>query len=165
MRSILAQGLVLTTLLIAGIVQADDKATARRWTLLEGDQAAILIHQCTRESPIAIQDVWMPEAPVIKRLNAGLHDITKLRSTLCCGAGERVADVGRHNLQYAGLVIEGRKLIYINALPVDSTYTDWRNMAVLACDPSKDFWGVLYDPATGAFSDLAFNGEPDTEGH
>lgn len=165
MRTILARVFALTTLLLAGIVQADDKAAEKRWTLLADDQAAIVIHQCTRESPIAIQDVWVPEAPVIQKLNASLPDITKLRSTLCCGAGERVTDIDRFHLQYAGLIIEGRRLIYINALPLDSAYGDWRNTAVLACDTSRDFWGVLYDPATGVFSDLAFNGEPDADGH
>jgi hypothetical protein len=165
MRTIPATGLALAVMLLMGVALADDKAADKPWTLLEGDQAAILIHQCTRESPIAIQDVWLPEAPALRELNTHLSEITKLQSTLCCGAGERLTDIGHYRLQYAGLIIEGRKLIYVNALPVGSAYPDWRHKAVLSCDTSRDYWGVLYDPLTGDFSDLAFNGKPDADAH
>lgn len=154
---------VLVMALFSTTVQAAGKTVEDHRTLLEGDQAAILIHQCMREAPLAIQDTWVPEAADVEKLDARLVDITKLESTVCCGAGERVANIDGYYLQYAGLVIEGRKLIYINALPDNSSHKDWRSKAVLACDASRDYWGVLYDPKTGSFSDLAFNGEPDGE--
>jgi len=142
-------------------VQAAGRAAESYRVLLEGDQAAIVIHQCMREAPVAIQDTWVPDAAVVQKLDARLSDILKLESTLCCGAGERVTHLDRYFLQYAGLVIEGRKLIYINALPVAAADKDWRSKTVLSCAASADYWGVLYDPDSGQFSDLAFNGAPD----
>jgi len=163
--SSLAISPLVFSVLLAGEAVASDKVVQTRRVILEGDQAAIVIHQCTRESPEVIRDVWIPENTIVKQLDTRLSDIAKLESTLCCAAGERVADISKYYLQYAGLVIEDRKLIYINALPKGSVYTEWRNKAVLACETSKDYWGVLYDPETGRFFSLAFNGEPDDEAH
>jgi hypothetical protein len=145
------------------VVQAAGRNVENYRVLLEGDQAAIVIHQCMREAPVAIQDTWVPEAAVVQKLDTQLPDIMALTSTLCCGAGDRVANLNRYYLQYAGLVIEGHKLIYINALPADSANSEWRSKAVLSCAASTDYWGVLYDPENGLFSDLAFNGEPDDD--
>lgn len=62
--------------------------------------------------------------------------------------------------QYIAIVIKGHKFIYINAFcdqeePVPS---DWRKVLVSACDGGGCYWGVLYDPTTGKFSDLEING-------
>jgi len=154
--------IILIMVLFPLAVQAARTADSHR-ALLAGDQAAIVIHQCMREAPVAIEDTWVPDATVLQKLDARLPDILKLESTLCCGIGERITRLDRYYLQYAGLVIEGRKLIYINALPADSADKDWRNKAVLSCTASPDYWGVLYDPETGLFSELAFNGEPDDD--
>jgi len=135
---------------------ADDKP----WVLLEGDEAGVLIHQCSRESPEAIKAVWTPTATVLEKMEARLTAINKLESTACCGAGFRVDDVNAYYRQYAGLVIEDRKLIYINAFSRSAAgIDDWRQQPVMICDGGRSFWGVLYDPVSGNFFDLAFNGD------
>jgi len=139
----------------AGSVQSEDKP----WVLLEGEQAAMLIHQCSRESPEAIRSVWTPSAAEIEKLESQLVEITKLKSTACCGAGGRVDDVNAYYRQYAGLVIEGKKLIYINAVARSASVDNWRQQPAMICDGGRSFWGVLYDPSSGKFFDLAFNAE------
>lgn len=156
--------IILILALFPFVVQAAGRTAESYRVLLEADQAAIVIHQCMREAPVAIQDTWVPDATVMQKLDERLPDILKLESTLCCGAGGRVTHLDRYFLQYAGLVIEGRKLIYVNALPAGSADKNWRNKTVLSCAANTDYWGVLYDPDSGHFSDLAFNGEPDDGG-
>jgi len=147
--------LFATGLFAATVVLAEE----RPWVLLDGDQGAMLIHQCSRESPEAVRSAWTPSAAVIEKMESRLTDITRLKSTLCCGAKFNVDDVGHYYRQYAGLVIEDKKLIYINAFARTAVVNDWRQEPVLICDGGRSFWGVLYDPATEKFFDLAFNGE------
>jgi hypothetical protein len=137
------------------VVLAADKP----WVLLEGDKAAVLIHQCSRESPVAIQSVWTPSMSVLETMESRLPAISKLESKICCGLGARVADVAVFHRQYAGLVIEGRKLIYINAFARTASINDWRQQPVMNCGGGQAYWGVLYDPASEVFFDLAFNGD------
>lgn len=153
--------IVAMMVLAAMASPASAKTTQSRHIVLQGEQAAIVIHQCMREAPLAIQDTWTPDAAVVEKLNAHLADITALTSSLCCGVGDRLTGLDRYYLQYAGLVIEDHRYIYINALPGKSAPDDWRDMAVMSCAADRDYWGVLYDPESGRFSDLAFNGEPD----
>lgn len=146
-------------LMIAGLLASVTQAEEKPWVLLDGDKAAVLIHQCSRESPLAIQSVWTPTAAVLEKMESQLAAITKLESKVCCGIGARVSDVNAYYRQYAGLIIEDRKLIYINAFARTAGIDDWRQQPVLFCGGKHAYWGVLYDPASGKFFDLAFNGE------
>jgi len=155
---------ILCSVIIIGLVlgcaaMADEKS----WVLLEGEQAALLIHQCSRESPEAIQDVWMPAPLDIEKIEAQLSSIMQLISTQCCGVGGRVDDISRYRRQYAGFIIENRKLIYINAFSKLSNHSDWREQPVMVCEGGRDYWGALYDPATGIFFDLAFNAKNESD--
>jgi len=70
---------------------------------------------------------------------------------------------GDYYRQYAGLVIAGRRVIYVNgvrssAIPEGPVPFDWRTQAVQICDGGPITFGVEYDPATRRFSNFAFNG-------
>lgn len=71
--------------------------------------------------------------------------------------GAQVENPGHFYMQYVGIVVKGRKLIYISAFADDKPPDFWRERAVIICDGGVD-WGVLYDPQTGKFSDLTVNG-------
>ena len=77
-------------------------------------------------------------------------------------------------LQYAALVWKGKKIIYINAVSTSEPETfvaemvngnydyskqtyDWKSYASVVCDGGTA-WGVIYEPQTGKFSNLAVNG-------
>ena len=79
-------------------------------------------------------------------MEAKLHKIHRLRANQCCILGERVGNVNDYDRLYLGIVVGGRRFVYINAGPPG------------ICDGGSCCWGVLYDPATGRFFDLAFNG-------
>ena len=53
----------------------------------------------------------------------------------------------------------GKQVIYINAfhLPEDNSLRPARE-AVRVCDGGAQFWGAVFDPASGTFNELQFNG-------
>lgn len=84
-----------------------------------------------------------------------------LQASICCIKSVRVRDVRDYYRQYVGIVVNGRKLIYISAFAMrlaEHGYDWWRRKPALACVGGEAFGGVLYDPLSKAFSQLAFNG-------
>jgi hypothetical protein len=70
--------------------------------------------------------------------------------------------------QYLGVVIDGKKLIYVNVFPrsvVESREFPgapqdyWRSEFVAVCDGGDDFWGALFDLEKQLFFSPRFNGE------
>lgn len=61
--------------------------------------------------------------------------------------------------QYGGLLIGGRKIIYVNAFRAHAWgLSDWRSKAFDICDGGSNFFGVEYDVETKTFRPFAFNG-------
>jgi len=79
--------------------------------------------------------------------------------------GKRIEDPAAYYRQYLGIRVGGRNLIYVNAfdeftakqLQEYKAKIDWRETPIIGCDGGQSFWGVVYDPATGKFSDLEIN--------
>ena len=143
-------GLALLT-----IVGADSPDT--EWVLLPSASAEELTSQCSRWSPSNFEDTWEPAASDIRALEERLHKVERLRAKQCCVLRGRVRDVHDYYRQYVGIVLNGKKLIYVNAFHRDSRVEDW-STPVIFCDGGEAHWGVLFDPERGKFSDLAFNG-------
>jgi len=130
-------------------------------TILAGQEALSLGHQCSRPSPGPVEAQWTPTEADIQTLEPKLGAI--LRAHLE-HAGQRtpIADYYR---QYTGYVIRGRRIIYINGVArsaVESSNPDhpfdWRAQAVGICDGGPITFGVEFDPATSEFTRFAFNG-------
>jgi hypothetical protein len=124
-----------------------------------------LLIQCSRRAPDprSVQGYWRPAPDQIAELERGLAPL--LRDSL--GDGPQNAFLSRHlfayHRQYAGLVLNGRKIIYVNAYtqaapPADVDTLPWRETVTVICDGGKGVFGVEYDPATRRFRNLAFNG-------
>lgn len=156
------------------------------FTVLDGRHAQLLSQPCSRAKPPKFQDTWQPREADIKDLEERLSLLQQLKSSLCCHPGGRVKNVHAYYRQYVGIVVNGRKLIYINAIEIRSLtenqsnaevlcrefrahYSDcvrnlnhasdrWRQQPITACDGGDSFWGAIYNPETKDFSDLAFNG-------
>lgn len=128
----------------------------KRSVLLPSSESQSVMRLCSRGGPGKIQGGWELGDSDVALLEAHLSDISKLRSR-CCMPGVITSPRGFYR-QYAGVVIGGRRLIYINAFPKDFIPKDWRSRLVDVCDGGSGFWGALFDPATGKFSDLATNG-------
>jgi hypothetical protein len=75
--------------------------------------------------------------------------------------------------QYAGFVVGGRPIIYVNGIHrsyIESTIraqkevlfhiagSDWQHEPIVVCDGGAAFFGVEYDVDSRTFRNLAFNG-------
>jgi hypothetical protein len=146
---------------------AVQEQTAELWsaetrTVLTGEAARALARQCSRISPEPVEDVWTPSDAEIARL----EDDLILRVARELEARGENPSPGGYYRQYAGFVIAGQRIIYVNGVdesaieraPNASRPFDWRTQAVQICDGGAITFGVEYDPATGQFSNFAFNG-------
>lgn len=136
--------------------------TADTRTILTGDAARTLARQCSRISPGPVEDLWTPTDAEVDALE---NDLILLVARELGEAGQSPSPGGYYR-QYAGFVIGGQRVIYVNG--VDETAIerapdaahpfDWRTQAVQICDGGAITFGAEYNPATRQFSHFAFNG-------
>jgi hypothetical protein len=130
--------------------------TQPRGTLLPESEAEHLKQICSRPGPPEFQGTWKPTASDIQTMESRLSRILRLR-TRSGIIGTRIEHPDRYYRQYFGIIINKRKVIYINALCEDKPPESWRDMFQDVCDGGCN-WGVVYDVATGKFSHLEMNG-------
>lgn len=130
--------------------------------VLAGDAARGLANQCSRITPGPVQAVWTPDAAQIAGLEAALPALidAELKQRW---PNETLTALGYYR-QYAGLVVAGRRIIYVNGVdhgvitrgpdPDES----WRKQPIGICDGGPITFGVEYDPQAKTFADFAFNG-------
>ncbi|MEY2495728.1 MAG: hypothetical protein QOJ45_2220 [Verrucomicrobiota bacterium] len=123
--------------------------------ILSESEGHNLVSQCSRAGPDGVTAFWTPSV-------AQVLDVEKRLPALLKTSGHKVhlADSGR---QYIGVTSRGRRLIYINAFQESMAValeTNWRKKAFTICDGGDAFWGVAFDPNTGHFLYLGFNGIP-----
>jgi len=126
-------------------------------TILSGDAARALGRQCSRVSPGPIVDVWIPTDADTATVDDQLVTFVaqKLEER-----GQSPSPGGYHR-QYAGLVIGGKRMIYVNGVQeqlIANGPFDWRTQPVQICDGGTLTFGVEYDPTTRQFANFAFNG-------
>ncbi len=158
-----------TTLLAFGLLSCSSHSSRPllpgHSALLPSTEALPLVQQCSRAAPAA-EATWQPSPSDIARLEADLPRLEGLQSTECCISGQSIKNVDAYLRQYVGLVVARKRYIYVNAIPLQSfdnwppqvPLPNWRTTAHVICDGGPSHWGVLYDPVTRQFSELAFNG-------
>lgn len=136
----------------------------RDGTVLSGDNAKAMLHQCSRGAPEHADGLWQPNA-------AQIHDLeVRLPKALADATGKNPNNPSSpgYGRQYAGLIVAGHKIIYVNAFPrgmneafdTPQEKNDWHTQPVVVCDGGPSFFGAEYDPATKTFANFAFNGFP-----
>ncbi|MGV8959143.1 MAG: hypothetical protein ACOH1V_01965 [Stenotrophomonas sp.] len=156
--SVLATALVALAALSActpnvrpGSVPTAIKA-GQSWVVTRPLVAAQVLDTCSRDSPGkhagGVSGYWAPSRAQVEQLEMRLSQLRP-----------QIADPETSDRQYVGIESQGRQLIYINAftLPDHSEINPVRE-AVRACDGGARFWGAVFDPQTGQFSDIAING-------
>jgi len=142
--------------LVAGLAGA---IAAPVWNSKDGvifpaDKAQSLLHQCSRGTPQKGKGFWQPQISQIAGLEQLLPGLLEKNFS-----GQRHPPIQDYGRQYAGLIVQERKLIYVNGFL--SGYRElegWRTNPVVVCDGGNSFFGVEYDPQTKSFQSLAFNG-------
>jgi hypothetical protein len=117
--------------------------------------ASGVLRQCSRTTPKSVAAFWVPSAQDVERLEARLSSALASRAA----EGSVVPPGGHYNRQYIGVVRNGVRLVYANVYDADAATTaDQNEHGVVVCDGGPRFWGVVFNPTTGEFSDFSFNG-------
>lgn len=117
--------------------------------------------QCSRPVP-TFEAAWTPAEADIRKMEAKFADLESLDGSQN-DARKGIVEVhverpARFYRQYVGLVISGRRFIYINAVANTVGYNKtWTATPFSVCDGGVFYWGVLYSPTIAAFSELWFN--------
>lgn len=132
-----------------------------RWVLFSPKQALSLLKTCTRYTPKA-DGIWIVHTKAITQLEQDLPKLSNLTSVLSFDGEEpsyklRVNNPIAYFRQYGGITIRGKKFIYVNAFDSIDNWPEWKNRTVNMCHGDNSYWGVLYNPSTRKFSQLAFN--------
>jgi hypothetical protein len=131
--------------------------------VLPGAVASGLLNPCTRVAPKPVEGYWLPDDSAIARLETDLRELLtnvlpRVRSP------EPVPNPAVYFRQYAGILREGKRLIYVNAFappnavgpsPLGADF--WKAEAFLMCDGGPSYFGVEYDPREGRFARIEFN--------
>ena len=144
--------MVLSMLLLVGVASAQ---AGPHWVLLPASAAPEAARQCSRGAPQVLGG-WSPTAEDVAGIEQRLPAIARLEGGIN-GRSIRVEHPELSYRQYVGVLVGGQRLIYVNA--VGGPFSKYAQQHVeIVCDGGSSFWGVLYDPATGRFFDLATNG-------
>ncbi|MBV8800531.1 MAG: hypothetical protein JO208_12085 [Alphaproteobacteria bacterium] len=137
--------------------------------LLSPTEGAKLAGQCSRQSPAPVQGMWSPNKVQIGEMEALLPAFFRKQAHDWRGflRMPNITDADADYLltqdvrQYAGFVVGGRKIIYVNAVRgwgISDAPNQWRTKAIQICDGGPITFGVEFDPSTKEFSHSAFNG-------
>ena len=144
---------LLAVLVAAGTREA--AARERTWTILPESAAAETQRLCSRGGPPAFEGTWVLTDADVREAEQRLVELSRLSGD---GVLEGISKPRQYYRQYIGLIIGGRKWIYINAFTSSRRVPEWRRRLTNGCDGGTAFWGVLYDPAARRFSQLRANG-------
>jgi hypothetical protein len=154
---------------LAAVAGASQTLDPEGGAVLPTSLASALLIQCSRIAPQDISGTWSPSPRQIRdlevRLPQALSGEAAKRSNTYIG--KFIGHYVGFNRQYAGILIAGRKVVYVNAFPQAMVHSDksdfveapdWRSSPVTVCDGGPEFFGVEFDPETEKFEDFSFNG-------
>jgi hypothetical protein len=156
-RRLLAISSLLVLLCQSATASAVEKAA---FAVLPPAQVVHLESLCSRDGPGHVTSGWDPAFSQVRQAEARLPGfVAKNRRP------ER--PLSEYYRQYLGVVIDGKKLIYVNLFPRSlverrefpaASRDDWRSEFVNVCDGGDDFWGALFDLEKQLFFSPRFNG-------
>jgi hypothetical protein len=131
---------------------------------LKQTQAPELFKQCSRRAPkpqtrLWFPILWEPTAANVKALETQLE---KYISTVDSSISGAPAKGQLYRGQYAGFMRGDVRYIYAAYVPariaVSLKDAVPSGNAIQFCDGGNHFWGIVYNTATGQFSELEVNG-------
>ncbi|HEU5090546.1 MAG TPA: hypothetical protein VFT99_23990 [Roseiflexaceae bacterium] len=119
-------------------------------------QGVIVPENAARAADPQAAAYWTPSDDDIAEFEAGLAPFVR------AAAPHRSSDLWQrqatYKRQYAGIVREGKRLIYANFL-CDDMQGRWKTTYVIVMDGGDCFFQATYDTATHQFTGLSVNGE------
>jgi len=104
------------------------------------------IHPCSHPGPPEFETTWKLTDDVVSQLEEDLPQLRRLKADMCCLEGWKIDDLNKYHRVYYGIVVRGKRLVYIS------------NGGAFICDCGPSCWAVLYDPSARLFYNLRFGG-------
>jgi hypothetical protein len=125
------------------------------YVLLPQNATRAVSHFCSREGLPNVQGTWHPTTGTVELLETRLNGIPRLQTEVD-SKSTGIGDPDGYYRQYIAIVLNGHRLIYVNAFSYPAP-SSWQARLVDLCNTGPGGWGILYDPVTGHFSDLRIN--------
>ncbi len=131
----------------------------------DGPHRGLSIGSCGDLPPI--DGTWTLSDRDVLRLERNLHRLEGRTSELT-REPEPLDDPLTYDRQYLGVVVAGRKWVYVNAFTASEEVLatvgiEPTHELFVMCDGRLDHWSVLYDPRRRRFKDLAIRGPRNPE--
>lgn len=128
---------------LGSVTPASVKA-GQSWVITRPAVAAQALDACARDTTASISGYWAPSRAQIDAMESRLAQLQP-----------RIAAPRASDRQYIGIESGGKRLIYINAFTLpDGSALDPSRAAIASCNDDAGTWNALYDPQTGAFSNI-----------
>jgi hypothetical protein len=124
--------------------------------VIPGSHAPFLLSQCSRPTPGPGSSYWIPTAADLERMEKDLPAFIKEHGNPA--NPNLFQELKKYRRQYAGVVRNGKKAIYVNLFPRRMTGIGWRRQVVSICSRSPSFFGVEYDVSSAKFTHISYNG-------
>lgn len=137
-------------------VAAPTRVISDSQVIFSAEMVPKLLEQCSRPVPKS-DGFWTPSKEDVARLSELLPKSINSQSYRQCPNLDK--NLQKFKFQYAGIVVKGRKIIYVNALSVNDETNFWQREFVGICDGGCMAWGIEFDVEIGSFSNFEANGE------
>src|SRR6266516_4116275 len=122
-------------------------------SVLAPDSAAALVRQCSRDAPHSVEGTWTPSAADIAAFDVALEPVLVEALSHSFSPDSLRPKLSSYYRQYVGIVLGGRRLIYVNGFQSIVLHdfpdsTAWQRTPVMVCDGGEAFFGAEYDPST-----------------
>jgi hypothetical protein len=115
-----------------------------------------------------VQGTWLPTSSTIAEFEQKLPAALEAKFDQTVGATR--TPFQHYYLQYGGLIVDGKRIVYANAfdqrhlelparLKPPRPEPDWQHVAVNVCDGWTMFFGAEYDVESKRVQNLTFNGQ------
>jgi hypothetical protein len=141
---------------------------AEHITVLTDAPGRELLKQCSRETPSGITAIWSATQADLAKVDSLLPRLVEMKLAAAITEGSPIDQAhSRGNTDYYAQIVGvqrgSERLLYVNGIHASmfkdhSDSTGWRRHAIYVCDGGEGYFGVLFNPATGRFSDFHFNG-------
>ena len=123
--------LCLVSLSLITISCATKTLSGNEWIVLSGEHAKRITSQCSRPGPEHFDSTWELTRSDIEILEEELEKLQNILSKECCDPEARISNVHKYHRQYIGIIVDGKRLIYINAFRPSFLTDEWRSEPIL----------------------------------
>ena len=144
-----------------GVKAQEFKFTPSHEVVIKSSSQKNILKQCSRITPKEVEGYWLVDTSSVKKLHTNFKRVQKLKPDCRTAMGWQIQDLQPFAFQYLGIILKGKKFIYVNAFPksrIEDEKEISQDSLVNVCDGGTDFWGVLFDVNSGNFKNLSVNG-------